>query len=120
MPTPEELFQYDQVVPDAAARIIAMAEREQQHRLMVAERSNAADIEHRAALVESQRENSRGVFRSDVLGQSLGWLATIACVAGSVYSAVNGAHPTVSIALVGLPIATVIKAFLSKGQKNSD
>lgn len=76
-----------------------------------------ADIKHRDDLVSSQRQNAAGVFRSDLAGQLLGAAVALASTAGAVYTAYLGAHPTVSIALVSLPVAAIIKAIRSNGNK---
>lgn len=115
LPTPEELFSYQQLLPGAADRIIAMAEREQAHRMNSEDLQIRADIKHRDDLVSSQRQNAAGVFRSDLAGQLLGAAVALASTAGAVYTAYLGAHPTVSIALVSLPVAAIIKAIRSSG-----
>lgn len=117
LPTPEELFQYNHLIPGAADRIIAMAEREQAHRVNLEDLATRADIRHRDEVATGQRENARGVFRSDMAGQLLGGLIAVLCVIGAVYTAKLGAHPTVSIALVSLPVAAIIKALRSMGDK---
>lgn len=115
LPTPEELFNYQQLIPGAADRIIAMAEREQAHRMNMEDLQSRSDIKHRDDLVASQRQNAAGVFRSDLAGQLLGSAVAIAATAGAVYTAYIGAHPTVSIALVSLPVAAIVKAIRSNG-----
>lgn len=120
LPTPEELFQYNTLLPGAADRIIAMAEREQAHRANLDDMATRADIRHREELVVSQQRNAAGAFRSDLVGQLLGGLVAILCIAGAVYTAINGVHPTIPIALVSLPVASIIKAIRaiqSKGDK---
>ena len=119
LPTPEELFQYNHLIPGAADRIIAMAERELAHRTNIDDLSTRADIRHRDELVLAQRDTARGVFRSDLLGQVLGAAVALSCVAGAVYTALSGANPWVSIALVSLPVASIIKAVrsMSSGKK---
>lgn len=95
-----------------------MAEREQAHRVNLEDMATRADIRHRDEISAGQRENSRGVFRSDMAGQLLGGVVAVLCVIGAVYTASIGAHPTVSIALVGLPIAAIIKALRAVGDKD--
>lgn len=115
LPTPEELFQYDQLIPGAADRIIGMAERDQAFRMNQDDMITRADIRHRDDLVASQRSTARGVFQSDLLGQILGAAVALSCVGGAVYTALSGASPWVSIALVSLPVASIIKAVRSMG-----
>lgn len=110
LPTPEELFQYHQLLPGAADRIIAMAEREQAHRINSEDMATRADIRHRDETVAAQREVARGAFMSDLVGQFGGIFIGAGCIAGAVYTAHIGANPLVSIALVSLPVASIIKA----------
>ena len=69
-----------------------------------------ADINHREDLLEAQRAHTRAVFVLELIGQIFGVTVALACTAGAIYTAIIGAHPVVSIALVGLPIAAIIKA----------
>jgi uncharacterized membrane protein len=110
IPAPQDLFQYDQLTPGAADRIIAMAEREQAHRMNIEDMSTRADIRHRDEVVAAQRENAKGVFRSDLAGQFLGWTIGLICVGGAIYTATLGVTPAIPIALVGLPVVSIIKA----------
>lgn len=113
LPAPQELLQYDQLLPGSADRIIAMAEREQAHRINVEDLAHRAEIRHRDEIVGSQREVARAAFTSDLIGQILGWVIAAGCVAGAVYTAYIHANPWVSIALVSLPVASIIKAVRS-------
>lgn len=113
LPTPEELFNYNDLIPGAADRIIAMAEREQAARMNHEDVAQRADIRHRDEIVSAQRETARGAFRSDLVGQLFGWSVALACIAGAVYTAMNGASPWVSVALVSLPVASIVKAVRS-------
>lgn len=115
LPTPEELFQYDRLIPGAADRIIAMAERDQASRMNQDDLITRADIRHRDDLVASQRATARGVFNSDLLGQLLGASIAMACVGGAIYTALANVNPWIPIALVSLPVASIIKAVRSIG-----
>lgn len=96
LPPPGALAQFDQIIPNGAQRIMAMVEQEQAHR-----------IEHeKIELAASVSDFRRGHW----LGAALG----IASIAGAVLTAYIGAHPTVSIALVSLPIMAAIRGFLHK------
>lgn len=79
--------------------------------------SARADIKHRDEVTAAQLETGRRVFRSDMAGQLLGGLVAVLCVLGAVLAVKLGAHPTVSIALVGLPIAAIIKALRAVNAK---
>lgn len=117
MPTPGELLQYDQLIPGAADRIIAMAERDQAARQNLDDMAQRADIRHRDELVQAQVMTARGAFRSDIAGQIMGFVIAAGCVAGAVYTAMNGVSPWVSIALVSLPIASIVKAVRATSTK---
>lgn len=80
---------------------MSMVEREQAHR--ISEESSIL----RATIKDTARGHWIGVF-----------IAT-ASIAGCVATAVMGAHPTVSIALVGLPLVAIIQSIMkskSNGQ----
>lgn len=116
LPVPQELFDYDRLVPGAADRIIGMAEREQAHRINMEDMSSRADIRHRDEVVRSQQQATKGAFMSDLVGQVLGWLVAVSCIAGAVYTAFIGADWRISVALVTLPLAAIIRAFRSHQQ----
>lgn len=96
-----------------------MAERDQAHRQNLEHLATTSDIRHRDELVASQRENAQGVFRSDLAGQVLGGLIAFGALAGSVYIAAVGGSALVSIALVSLPIAAIVKAVRAQRVKDS-
>lgn len=74
---------------------MAMVEREQ------AERHKADE----AILVATIGDTRRGHW--------IGLAIAAASIAGSVATAVYGAHPTVSIALVSLPLVAIVKSIVS-------
>lgn len=109
IPPPEELHHYEAVIPGAADRILRMTEAESQHRQRQEEASiqaNIASQQRQISLVEFQ---ARALSRSDLLGQLLGFAVSIASLSGCVYLAYLG-QPWVASALVGLPLAGVIRA----------
>lgn len=96
LPPPSTLESFDHVVPGSAERIIAMAEREQAHRITF------------------DQTEQRAAIREYAIGQILGWVTVMSCIGGAGYTAYIGAHATVSIAFLGVPVAAVIKQFLSR------
>lgn len=120
IPSPDTLFQYDQLLPGTADRIVAMAEREQAHRMNQEDLRTRADIKHREDVLIAQKAQARGVFTSDLFGQSAGLLIGATCVVGAIYLALQpSVHPTIPIALVSLPIASIINAIRQKkAEKN--
>lgn len=78
---------------------MAMVEREQLHR------------------IEYEKSRLAAAIRDTKRGQWLGATISIMAIAGSAYSAFIGAHPTVSIALVGVPIAAIVNAIVKSRSK---
>lgn len=113
LPSPDELSGFERVAPGAAERIITMAEREQSHRMDVELMAQRADIRHRDTLTDGQQSNARAVFRSDIMGQLLGFAVCIACVAGVVWLGLNG-QTGAAVALTVIPTAAVIQALRTR------
>lgn len=96
LPPPSVLEGFDKVVPNGAERIFRMAEREQEHRL---------------AYEQAELQYSRNDFR---YGQVIGGMLALICVVASVLSVHLAAHPSVSIALVGIPMTALIGKILKR------
>ncbi len=96
LPPPSTLEGFNNIVSDGAERIVQMAEKEQDHRIRM----------DRESLDATRRDYRRGQF----IGGTLAALSIIA----SVYTAYIGAHPAVSVALVGLPIMALIGRIIKK------
>lgn len=110
IPPPVILQQFDDLIPGTAARIIQWAEDEQQHRRALereAQDANVAAQQRQLTIAETQ---SRAVFKSDLIGQVLGFVVCGACVAGAIWLSLQG-HEGVAIALAAIPTAAVIQAF---------
>lgn len=78
---------------------MAMVEREQAHR-----------IEHEKTVLNATVKDTRR-------GHWMGGVISVAALAGAVFTAYIGAHPAVSIALVGLPVATIVQAIIKGRSK---
>lgn len=100
LPAPEDLEHFNHIIPNGAERIVSMVEQEQAHRIEC----------EKAALKAAVKDTRRG----HLLGGGISLLAVVGCV----YTAVIGAHPAVSVALVSLPIATIVIT-LVKGRGSS-
>lgn len=95
LPPPEALAKFNEVVPNGAERIMAMAEIEQRHRI---------DYETtgiNASVTETRR------------GQWLGASISLIAIVGAIISIILEAHWAVSCALVGVPILGIIKAIVN-------
>ena len=79
---------------------MAMVEREQAHR------------------IEAESHILQATIRDTKRGHWIGLGIAAVSIAGAVATAYMGAHPAVSVALVGLPLGAVIKSIL--GSKSKD
>lgn len=70
----------------------------------------AADIEHHNALTELHKNAHRGTFLSDYLGQVMGFIVAMACVAGAIYAGAFLDRPWVAAILVSVPTIGIINA----------
>jgi uncharacterized membrane protein len=95
LPPPSALAQFNEIIPNGAERIMRMVELEQAHR-----------IEHNNTGLNAKVKDTK---RGQLIGGFIGTLS----VGGCIFSAYMGAHPTVSIALVSVPILGIIRAFLN-------
>jgi uncharacterized membrane protein len=102
LPPPDTLDHFNRVIPNGADRIMALVEREQ-----------SARHEHNKQALDAQR---RDVRRGHFLGGLLGTLALV----GAAGTAYIGAHPTVSVAMVGLPIAAILRSALRARVKKDE
>lgn len=100
LPPPEILQRYNQVLPSAAERILAMAEAQSVHRKELERRIAEAEIED----VRAQRRETR-------LGQVCGAMIVLAGLGAGTYAAVQGAELSgVIVAVAGL--GAIVTAFV--------
>lgn len=109
IPHPEDLARYEAIIIGSAERILSMAENESRHRQAQENARLNADVAAQQKQIEIAKLQTKAVFRSDMLGQMLGAAVSFASIAGCVYLAIAG-QPWVASALVGLPLAGVIRA----------
>lgn len=96
LPPPAALAQFEQLIPHGAERILAMVEREQARRI-------DADKEELTASIQDTKR-----------GHYVGVAIALFAITASTYTAYIGAHWSVSVALVGLPIAAIINSVLKR------
>jgi uncharacterized membrane protein len=96
LPPPGALDQFNQIIPNGAERIMRMVEQEQEHRI----------AHDQKALFAATRDTQRGHW--------IGGTISIAAILGAAYTAVIGAHPVVSAALVGVPLFAAITHLFKK------
>lgn len=109
IPPPALLEHYDKIVPGAAERILAMAESETAHR----HRQEALAIEANIAVqqhqISAEARQIKLVFRSDIIGQSFGFVIGLTSIIGSIWLALHD-RSLAAAALVALPLAGIIRA----------
>ena len=101
LPPPEALARFDQIIPNGAERILRMTEQEQAHRIATESAALNANIQ---ASREAQAQAKTGQFA--------GAIVSVLAILSAIASAWLGAHPTVSIALVSVPILGMVKALI--------
>jgi uncharacterized membrane protein len=95
LPPPGALQQFDQIIPNGADRILKMVEAEQAHR-----------ISHDQKLLSAMAGDTKR-------GQWIGGAISATSIAGAIVSILLHAHPTVSIALIGVPVLGMIRAIVA-------
>jgi len=101
LPPPESLERFNAIVEHGAERIFHMAELEQQHRIESERRALDSNIQ--AAKAETDI-----AWRGHQYGAGISALAILA----TVVSVVLGAHWAVSVALVGVPLMSAVRALI--------
>jgi uncharacterized membrane protein len=113
LPPPSLLQGFDDVLPGTAKRILELAVAESEHRRTLElsiTQGNIAAQQANSQLISNQAKHS--AF-NDTLGQTLGFVTCLSCIAASVYTAING-HELLALALAAIPTAAVIKAYFIK------
>jgi uncharacterized membrane protein len=93
IPPAAELAKYNQLIPDAAERILAMAEAESMHRR------------------ECEKSQISKTFTSHILGMGLATLLMAACIMCSTYFFYVG-NPWAGLAFLSVPVTNVIGKIL--------
>jgi uncharacterized membrane protein len=118
IPDPNTLSGFEKIVPGAAARLINLAEEESIHRRNQENLALSANIEAQRKTVQNAEYQTKIVYRTDVAGQALGFLTSMACVAGAIFLAVKG-RDMVAMTLAAIPTGALIRSYFfeRKGQK---
>lgn len=100
LPAPEDFMAYKHVLPQAPERILAMAEKQADHR------------------IETEKKIVEAGIRESKHGQYLGALIVVLCLAGSVYLGMNG-HDWLAGSMVAI-IAAVGTIFVLQKEPSND
>ena len=101
LPLPGHFEQYNQTLPGAADRILAMAENNSQHRMK---------MEGKTLIWTSAQV---------IIGQVLGFLLCALIVAAGAYVAIKG-HAWPGVLLGGTGLAGLVTAFLKRGRNSNE
>jgi uncharacterized membrane protein len=99
LPSPDALEKYEKIIPGSAARLLQLVEKEQSHRHEM----------DRDTLTTKAADVRRGQY----LGAGIGVLA----VGGAI--AIASSAPVVAVALVSVPVASIINSIINAPKKAS-
>jgi uncharacterized membrane protein len=116
LPPPATLQAFDAISPGAAQRIIDVALGEALHRRALESQAMQANIATQQAQTAHASAQLRSSHAIDLLGKAAGLLLSVCCIGGAIWLATNGST-AVAIALIALPTAAVLKAFMSSKAK---
>lgn len=94
LPPPDALANFNDIIPNGAERIMRMVEEEQLHR------------------ISYEKAHLNAVSGDTRRGHYIGMVISTAAICGAVYTVYLGAHWSVSIALVGIPVLGIIRAIV--------
>lgn len=103
LPPPESLERFNTIVDNGAERIFRMAEIEQQHRI----ESERSVIQHNAKISQTEATTTQ-------IGVTFGAITSVLAIIACLISIWQGAHWSVSIALVGLPLMGAIRSLITR------
>jgi uncharacterized membrane protein len=118
VPHPEILAGYDRISPGAASKIIEMARIQAEHRQQLELEGQRADIAARDRELEIENARIQGILGNEKLGTVLGSVVALTCVGGGIWSMAHDKHWAVTVAFIGLPVASIINALRSGKQKD--
>lgn len=94
LPPPQALEHFERVIPGGAERILAMAEREQTHRMEIEKIGIGAAIQHEGR------------------GQKLGAFVAVVAIVAAVSNTYIGGPWQATAALVGIPVLAAVQALI--------
>ena len=97
-------------MPGSAQIIFNAFEKQNTHRLEI----ETSEHRQEAKIQEHDAKMNEMTHLSFVSGQKYGLIVSCVCIAAALASVYLGAHSSVAIAFVGVPMATIVKSFLKK------
>jgi uncharacterized membrane protein len=101
LPPPDALQKFDAIVENGAERVFRMAEVEQQHR-----------IESERAALQSNIDAAQSEILASRRGLQLGAAISILSILAALATVFMGANWAVSVALVGVPLMSAVRALI--------
>lgn len=115
MPSPDMLHEYMQIQPDLPERMMCMAERAQESKIIQHEKLLALK-EQELILNTTALNNEDRAHRREIASQNfslaLAFVALLVCILGSFYLAIEG-HKELALILGGSTVVAVVGSFLS-------
>jgi len=112
IPAPETLRRYEDLIPGSAATIIKMATDQAAHRQALERQAQESDARDRSKMVQTEDARIRGTLINERIGMVCGWLVAIGCLSAAAWSAVNDKPWPIVLAFLGLPVASMVRAFI--------
>ena len=106
LPDPDDLQRYQDLLPDAAERLMTLIEQESKHRQSLEKLAMNAEIDRNK---QSQSLEKRGQTCALIISLSFGSLATAAILFG---------YPTAGTILGTSTVVSIVVAFLASGERN--
>ena len=116
LPQSEELARYNEIIPNAAERILKMAENEQQHRFDVDSKQLAAQTLNDENVYKQNLKLLETAHRSDVLricGASFTCLVIIVAGIATIFKG----YPTQGASIICTTVVGIIASYLGKSLK---
>lgn len=110
VPHPDVVAGYESVLPGAADRILKLAESESMHRHARDRDAMDANIDAQKKQLGINEYQTKASFRSDIVGQALGFIVSFSCIAGAVVLALQDKNAA-AVASALIPCAAIIRAF---------
>ncbi len=110
IPHPDILRGFESQVPGSAARLIKLAEDESAHRRKLELMTIDANISAQQQQLDLGSQQTKSVFRSDLIGQISGLIVCLLAIVAAVFLGLEG-HDGLAAIIAAIPTAAIIKAF---------
>ncbi|MCO6548312.1 MAG: DUF2335 domain-containing protein [Gilliamella sp.] len=116
IPDSNEMAAYENIHEGFADRILVMAEENGKHRREIEKIALEADATNKKAVIE----NDRISIKSFNIGRLVGAFVSLVAISGAIYLGANDGSEVTAVALVALPVASIIQAIIGNNKKNKN